>query len=200
MPSEQFQATWLAIVKGSVGITSKRTTEYDDIISPGETGGMARSLRSIYPCAMFIRAALRLLGVSHPELAAPYVIGAAFANLERVFGVYREASESMATGAVFMIGRGLSTHVGVMVGRTAERPSILTTVEAQTVAGHNVIRERHREYNTSGGLPYLGPDDDGLGGTRELTRWYSPLDVRHLCTLQWRMPWVAGRKIAAQEP
>ena len=169
------------------------STEYADLIAPGETLARRKSMAAVSGCMLAVRGLLRLFGVAHDRLATPYVTGRAFDDLatigttcERVLPsvggprVNHRAAEPLISGAIVIVGRGKRTHVAVVIHVTPSG-KVWTIDGGQTnAAGRQCILWRERQLQTVAGLPMLGD--------REIIKWMDPAGFSPLVRLEWRAP------------
>ena len=118
--------------------------EYLDVVGPGESDAMRRSMAVMSGCALVAAGYLRCLGVSDPHLEPPYHIGTAVSRLVRLAqehdALETDISDVQVGDVVIVSG---PEHV--MVVLAVDDDETITTLDGgQVIAGHQAITRNVR--------------------------------------------------------
>lgn len=166
--------------------------EFADLLGPGESDKMRRAMVGLSTCGLAVRGWLRLWGVSHPRLRAPYQTGMAIIDCVTIFqqhGAWRFRVEGEPEpGHVLLVGEGQAAHICAVtaIQRTGGLTRVETCDGGQVCphTGDQMIRIRTREWRRVGGSFLLGDRIVyGLG---------DPGALRAAANLPWMLPPTPG--------
>jgi hypothetical protein len=168
----------VAVAAAGVGPPSR---DYLDLIAPGDSRQVRHALCDEAGCGLVVRALLRLLGVAHPSLGAPYCPGAAFSDVWTVaadcdalkLGPVR-AQLVYDEPAIVAYGRGLATHMSWVCHW---HDDYLDSVDGGQPDVRCLRRPIQREHGRVTQVDH-----------RDVRWWCRLSDLRDLMTLTWRLP------------
>lgn len=143
----------LACIMVAMAMTGATGEEYLGIVGPGESHQMRRDMLAMSGCGLVGRGYLRQLGFVHPKLQPPYRIGNAFDDVHNM--AYNAGClctlpvDPSALGSIIAMGRGLNTHMAILVSTVYQSPNgtpmVWTIDGGQTdVRGNQTILYRQR--------------------------------------------------------
>lgn len=169
----------VAVAAAGVGPPSR---DYLDLIAPGDSRQMRHALCDEAGCGLVVRGLLRLAGVAHPSLAAPYNPGSAFWDVWRVaadcdaleLGPIEKRLVEDDEPAIVAYGRGFATH---MAWVCHWHDDCVESVDGGQPDIRCLRRPIQREHGRVTQVDH-----------RDVRWWCQISDLRDLMTLTWRIP------------
>lgn len=173
--AEEHVRSVMALLAEQVDGLTNQDQGYYSLIAPGESTQMRRDMSKMWACGLTVRGLLRLLGLMHPSLEAPYRIGQAIADVEHIgrkLGALVPSAkvQDLKRGWVALI-RPDNPHILTVVENSN---GLLTSIDGGQVdkAGNTCIAKRSRKHE---GIRMMWALDTGKLHKHLTLEWFSPL-------------------------